>query len=570
MRINCHAHIFNFRSVFTSETVRILINRISRENWPASVQQAAEKVINKALKGEHLDEDRLLLEFVQAIKADTALTDLVKSISTAEFAVVIEGDAATVPAKLLKKFLDRVSARLISPEDDAREQNLRDFIEFLRIGLKPSIETVADDLVATSGPETAMVALTLDITKGGDKDDELYQAQLRDTAAATRAHPGRILPFVCVNPARTLHYERMTHALEDLGYVGVKLYPSLGYSIDTTAMRRVYTYCETHDVPILLHCNRGGFYRDVASIDFCNPTHWEAVLTSHPKLKVCFGHFGGDSEFVGDLPPADWSGAIIDMMRRHPGVYADISYHDGPFDGGEAAANYFRHLKSLLADPVVGSRILFGTDYHLIRQRVRDDNYWKYFAARFTAAEFRRLAESNPRDFLGLPDAIGRGARLNIVSHLRYLAKYNHEVRREPADWVLAAIKTNLGELTFHPNENGSDWSINNPAHKATWHYFRETYFTPQQLALSFNAAGKVRMRDLPDWPPEKAFPTTRPTMLRQMATHMMNHMTTKAGATKNPGKSVPEIRSALIAKFNPGDTRVAAFGPVIDSSYLF
>ncbi len=68
--------------------------------------------------------------------------------------------------------------------------------------MQPSIRRVTDIVMPQlgSGPKgDALVALTLDITKGGEDDNALWQKQLLDTSKTVLSYPGRIFPFVCVN-----------------------------------------------------------------------------------------------------------------------------------------------------------------------------------------------------------------------------------------------------------------------------------------------------------------------------------------------------------------------------------
>ena len=63
MRINCHTHIFNLRSVFTKETLTILLNKLREKNWPPFAVKALEKLALKHIKGEMLTDDALAREF---------------------------------------------------------------------------------------------------------------------------------------------------------------------------------------------------------------------------------------------------------------------------------------------------------------------------------------------------------------------------------------------------------------------------------------------------------------------------------------------------------------------------
>ena len=40
MRVNCHAHIFNAKSVFNTYTIEILINRLAEVDLPEPVKEA--------------------------------------------------------------------------------------------------------------------------------------------------------------------------------------------------------------------------------------------------------------------------------------------------------------------------------------------------------------------------------------------------------------------------------------------------------------------------------------------------------------------------------------------------
>lgn len=578
MRFNCHAHIFTFRSVFTSETISILVRRLSREKWPPFAVKAAEKALRKHIKGELLDEDALLAELVGALKADKAVKELIASGAVKlppSVAIALEGNVAGLPIGALREILSKVGSALRqADEEDARRADFGDLLAFLAMGIKPSIEAIAGKLLEYSGPDTAVVALMMDITEGGDADDALFRQQIEDTARSVLAFPGRILPFVAVNPRRSLHYERMTHALEERGFLGVKLYPSLGYPVDSPALRRVYAYCEQHETPVLLHCNAHGFFRDQASIKYCDPDAWSPVFRDFPQLRVCFGHFGGDEHLVKPKIDQDsWTGRILRLMGEHPQrVFADISYHDDPMDGGEHEENYFGHLSRLLDDPVRKTQILFGSDFHLVRQRLRDDNLWRFFESRFSREHFRQITEINPVQFLGFPRASGHGARNNVLRHLRFLAKHNFEVRAEPAEWVGRAMASELGPVEFHPNEFGSDWTRNNEAHYYADQFFRTLMHPSDASRLSFAESGRCRMRDLPRWPSE-ALPTQiRTAALRQIATGLQAYIGQKPApaAIFEEDVTAATARKSFLELLGQPDACVAQFGPAVDALYRF
>lgn len=578
MRFNCHAHIFTFKSIFTAETVSTLIRRLSRERWPKFATQTAEKLLKKHLKGEYLSEDDLLRELVGALQADKAVKDAIKSGTSRlppSVTLALEGNVAGLPTGALREILGKIGSSIVrAGEDDQQNSDFGDFVSFIALGIKPSITAVADKLVEYSGDDTAFVALTMDITAGGDADDDQFRQQLSDTAAAVLAHPGRILPFVAVNPNRTLHFERMQHAIETLGFVGVKLYPSLGYKVDSPEMRRVYAYCDSSEIPVLLHCNRGGFYRDAASIENCDPECWPSILDTFPGLRVCFGHFGGDENLITEeIDPASWTGRICALMRQFPGrVFADISYHDKPMDGGVHEENYFANLANILSDPQLGGQVLFGSDFFLVRQRLREENLWRFFESRFSKKHFKSICDSNPRRFLGIGDAQGAGMRKNVKSHLRFLASKNCEVSKIPASWALRGIAVEVPGIKFHPNQFGSRWVDHNEAHFYIDHFIRSMMVREDAESMSFADVGSQRMRDLPRWPSEALPQNIRQKALRDIATGLQAYLEQKPnpGAAYEKGTTAQSARQAILEVVSAPDKLVADLGPVVDSLYRF
>jgi predicted TIM-barrel fold metal-dependent hydrolase len=460
---------------------------------------------------------------------------------------------------------------LITDNKDAENQTISDLIGFLTLALKPTIAEVTDKLFELSGDDTGAVALMMDITRGSTEDETLFVRQLDDTSSAALAYPGRLLPFVAVNPRRASHFARMDHALTQKGFVGVKLYPSLGYSVNSPEMAKVFTYCAANEVPVLMHCNQGGFCFAEAEVDFCNPDHWTEILETHPTLRLCFAHFGGDENLIQPtIPPQSWTAKIIALMKAHEGVYTDISFHTEPMAGGEAEKNYFGHLSELLADPSTRDRILFGSDFFLVRQRVREDNLWRYFETRFTTAQLKRITETNPVAYLGLPGSKGNGARPNILRYLNWLVERHADVLRMPSEWALTAIEAVIAPgTTFTPSALGPSWSANNQAHIAAWQYLRAEQMYPSQQEKSFNDCGTIRLRELMYWNKEHESPEIFANK-RELVAADLDDALRRAGVAYEKNKTSSSARKVLRAALANGDTPIHAFAASIDSLYRF
>ncbi len=150
-------------------------------------------------------------------------------------------------------------------------------------------------------------------------------------------------------------------------------------------------------------------------------------------LKFCFAHFGGDDEwkrhlesdsndlnqalmtrpatgaYLGVLPDgtidhgrlenlwrnADWYTIICSLMLQFPNVYADVSYilHDPAVR--PLLIRALEHPGGKLAE-----RILFGTDFYVVRNHRSEKELLSEMMAGLPAAHFDRMARYNPRTYL--------------------------------------------------------------------------------------------------------------------------------------------------------------------------
>lgn len=149
-------------------------------------------------------------------------------------------------------------------------------------------------------------------------------------------------------------------------------------------------------------------------------------------LKLCFGHYGGDDEWnhyfeldryayaaqldkhpergidfndaEGKPAPGkleqiwkyvDWYSIISSMMLQYPNVYSDISYIV------HSPAILPLLTKSLQPDRgQLRERILYGTDFYVVRNYKSDKNMLADMLAGLTEEEFNLIARENPMTFL--------------------------------------------------------------------------------------------------------------------------------------------------------------------------
>ncbi len=446
MRINCHSHIFNLNTVFTAETLKILLRRLKEEKIPEYRRKILEKLFKKGLSEKRtISRKEILAETLDTIKKSKELKGSLKKIDKPlpkEIRMVLSEETRSLDEKNLEASIYSLSEWLFDVEEDASKSSLGDYLAYLSLALSPSIDDVTDKLMKEIGKDDGAIVLMMDITDGEGKDAKMFTRQTEFTSRQVLRYPGRIFPFFAINPMRKDYFERMKKATKKQGFVGVKLYPSLGYEVnlENKKMVKVFKYCSDHKIPILQHCNQGGFYGKKSYIGYSNPAHWRPVLKEYPKLRICFGHFGGDENLTKKkITENSWTQTILDMMVEYKGqVYTDVAYHTDTMNGGEKEKNYISHLKRLIADKRYARYILWGTDFVMVRTRMREKSYWHYFEHRLSKKEFSQISNKNAHAFLGLTQS---GMREENLSHyVDFVVKNYSNLECKPAKWLQKSI----------------------------------------------------------------------------------------------------------------------------------
>ncbi len=177
--------------------------------------------------------------------------------------------------------------------------------------------------------------------------------------------------------------ELVRYAVEAGGFLGVKIYPPVGFAPcdnvhlrpDLTfaagldgALEALYATCASAEVPILTHASAANEYA-LGLHRLVSPAHWRPVLERHPTLRLNFGHFGHDYGVADPAAPKEsaeaWIYQAAALIESHPNVYADLSNSPLVYD-----AAYGRRLIPLLADviaryPKVKRRLMYGSDWWL-------------------------------------------------------------------------------------------------------------------------------------------------------------------------------------------------------------
>ena len=241
-------------------------------------------------------------------------------------------------------------------------------------------------------------------------------------------------------------------AIETRGFIGVKLYPPMGFApwgntgrtewkgkssllpvaedpdfgkrLDA-AMERLFSYCVANDVPVMAHTNHSnGPYEEFKQ--FAGSSYWKLALDRFPGLRVSFGHFG-DTDLEDHK--GDRTRPFLELMRQTAGSAATNTFADSGFFAG-VLMNQGKMRDVLLElyaaeNGIMLERLMYGTDWTMILPQKNVERYLSDFMDVMRRIEQARpeigarqttLADAffgrNAVEFLGLRGGRGNRRRL--------------------------------------------------------------------------------------------------------------------------------------------------------------
>jgi predicted TIM-barrel fold metal-dependent hydrolase len=246
-------------------------------------------------------------------------------------------------------------------------------------------------------------------------------------------------------------------ALVSHGFIGVKLYPPMGFQASGNAssnntypphieaafgssaavgsaldesLDELWQLCEELDAPVMAHAHNsneaGAGYGRRA-----DPTYWVAVAKKHPNVRIMLAHFGSFRTPAAGRPVPrcsagvsfedSWEAVIGQFVRSNPNsnLYADVSYLAEVFHPAERERSRLRFQRYLQFDPGA-EHLIFGSDWVMlgIEKGWLDPRGYARQVASFLhdvgldADGVNRVMYSNSLKFLGLNPATRTRTRL--------------------------------------------------------------------------------------------------------------------------------------------------------------
>lgn len=318
--------------------------------------------------------------------------------------------------KKLGRFLNKI---IPSTDNDIFDR----FASFMNIGSRKSSLEIFKFLKGFYPEGTKFVVLSMDMAymKAG-KVLQDFLIQLDELAEIKTNYPEQCYPFICVDPRRPNITNIVKTYIEQKKFQGIKLYPPLGYYPFDQRLYPVYEYAEANKIPIITHCcSAVVFYRGKITPDmlvhpksgkkltrkdkknfadyYTHPKNYEYVLNDFPELKICLAHFGGGREWKSYLStPWEkgnedcWFSIILDLIKKHLNVYADISYVLSDI-------KLFPLLKVILQDPNTRPKILYGSDFYMVELDRSERSFSINVRANLGEEDYSQVAITNPDRF---------------------------------------------------------------------------------------------------------------------------------------------------------------------------
>lgn len=278
------------------------------------------------------------------------------------------------------------------------------------------------------------------------------------------------------------------HAIRDEGFLGVKLYPPMGFraignndqcqtypdlpiiheiassaeddgiysscspkpvkgslvvgkKIDS-AMERLFEFCTSQNACVIAHANNSnGSNKDYGKR--ADPAYWIEVFKRWPTLHVNLAHFGSfNAESASakgvPMPEGSWEWELGRYLKGHVGapVFADISFlTEIVGQSAEQLSKYGNMINRWIKefDPAC-EHLLFGSDWLMLGADPAYEGYTNRVEAffrncvRLDATQMRRLFSQNAARFLGLRE--GDAARNRL---LQFYTKYGVPLSRLPS-----------------------------------------------------------------------------------------------------------------------------------------
>lgn len=265
------------------------------------------------------------------------------------------------------------------------------------------IDPQGDLIVEAMDAAAIDMAVILPLDWGPDYPDRVPIDAVNAHAAGVSArHPGRLIPFIGVDPRRPQAVDLVERSFRNGEARGLKLYPPTGFDPFDRRLFPIYELCVQYQRPVLFHT---GETLPKMSLRHANPIFLQDVHATFPRLFTLIGHSGYKL----------WWREALSVAAHSINSFLELSCWIGQEKTTEDDQLAFIRQIAEARDRIGVERLLFGSD-HVSGRRVRGKNYptevisWfrqmpnqaAKIGIRFTSREMDQLLGLNAARLLGL------------------------------------------------------------------------------------------------------------------------------------------------------------------------
>jgi predicted TIM-barrel fold metal-dependent hydrolase len=196
----------------------------------------------------------------------------------------------------------------------------------------------------------------------------------------------RIKAFVNLHPDRFDVVAQLRSAIENFGYIGLKLHPRLQeFAVDSPSTIRLVQEAGDMDIPVLIDAFPDGTHL----MQGFHPLRYASLARQCPQTRIIWAHMGG--HYVLDF---------MMLAKRLPNVYLDTSYSLLYYQGSTIPIDMVYAMQSMRFN-----RIFYGSDYPDRSIAISLQQSLDFLVAQgLTSQQLAKIMSKNATEFFGWTD----------------------------------------------------------------------------------------------------------------------------------------------------------------------
>ena len=255
-----------------------------------------------------------------------------------------------------------------------------DFFKIPRDRLPGSLEDLVSDM-DRAGVSKGVI-LGQDVRSVAKPEFRNYTLENSSLKKMIDRFPDRFIGFGSVDPRKEDAISKLDEMARDYGFRGLKIHGDASeiYPNDKELLYPIYEKCVEHDLIVLHHTGTTGL--GYCKIKYGRPLDLDEVAQDFPELKIVCAHFGWP-----------WMEECFAVATRNPNVYVDVSGW---------LARYFPPLLIVYMNGLLREKMLFGTDYPMIRTPLWMKEFDEFCRPKLKEGVAEKVLSENARKLLQL------------------------------------------------------------------------------------------------------------------------------------------------------------------------